>query len=123
MSDLLKPRRFGLDAGDNPAQNQPKYDDEAFAKKYPYLAEFLQREWWSEDKSLPVNQRARDKGSIILFCEEGMFKACLSDKDAGAVAFISKKVFTGLLEAIEKGLREDTLDWRLSQQGKQRVKK
>lgn len=123
MEGQLKPRRFGLNAGEVPALDQPSYDDPAFLKKYPLLAEFLQRELWTREEDVPWTDRVRQKGTLILFCEEGQFKACLSDKDSEAVAFASKKSFQALLETLEKGLANDSLDWRLTAAGKGKKRK
>lgn len=85
--------------------------DETFVKKYPLLSEFLTRVVWEPGQP-------REKGSLFLFAEDGCFKACLNDKDSLQVAFLTSTTFTALLDAVEKGLAKDTLDWRLSTQGK-----
>lgn len=99
-------------AGYTPAS----YGDESFAKKYPLLLEFLTRELW--EPGVP-----RQRGTLFLFCEDGVFKACLNDKDCDEVSFVTKPTFTALLDAVERGLANNTLDWRLSTQGKARRKK
>lgn len=116
MSGMLVPRRQPGDGRGGPGADAPKYTDGQFSKAYPVLAEFLQREFWDE-------QTPRAKGSMILFCEDGVFKACLSDKDADMVAFVSKGSWDALLKAIERGLAENTLDWRLTQAAKARRRK
>lgn len=85
--------------------------DEAFTKKYPTLAEFLTRVLWEPGQP-------REKGSVFVFIEDGMVKACVNDKDSLQVAFVSSVTFAGLWDAIEKGLAKDSLDWRLSTQGR-----
>lgn len=85
--------------------------DEAFVRDYPTLAEFLTRVLW--EPGVP-----REKGSVFVFYEDGVFKACLNDKDSLQVAFTSSTTFTGLWKALEKGLKANSLDWRLSTQGK-----
>lgn len=110
---LLQPRRFGVGEGELPGFDQPKYEDSSFEKKYPVLAEFMQRRLWDKDK-------LRTPGSLVIFCEEGLFKVCLNDKDSCSVAFVSKKSFQEALEAAERGLKEDKLDWRLTAAGKQK---
>jgi len=90
--------------------------DGKFTDKHPTLVEFLTRVVW-EDGS------PREKGSVFVFIEDGMVKACLNDKDSLQVAFVSSVTFAGLWEALEKGLRDDTLDWRVSSQGKSKRSK
>jgi hypothetical protein len=74
-------------------------------KKYPTVLEFVSLRRW-EDGTVRVC------GTLLLFVDMGMWKACLHDKDASASAFVSGKTPGALLEAMEKGLREDSLDWR-----------
>lgn len=90
--------------------------DPKFLKDYPVLAEFLMRVLWEPGQP-------REKGSVFTFFEDGMFKACLNDKDTGQVAFLSSSSFAGLWEAVEKGLAKNALDWRLSTQAKNRRSK
>lgn len=72
----------------------------------PTLFEFLtQRDW--PDGSL------REPGTLLVFTEDGHFKACLNDRDSGHSAFASGRTPTDLLEVLEKGLTENGLEWRL----------
>lgn len=112
----LKKRTWGVGSGDAPSVSQAVYNEEEWLKKYPLLLEFLTRSLWGEGDF-------RKPGSIILFAEDGQFKVCLNDKDADGIAFVSKTTIKGVLEAAEKGLREDTLDWRLTAAGRQRKRK
>jgi len=54
--------------------------------------------------------------SLAIFTEDGILKACLSDRDAGRVAFVAGVDLSGVLAALEKGLAADQLDWRVSRQ-------
>jgi len=116
MSDFLKRRGPRLENGQATGYSPSSYGDESFAKKFPVLLEFLTREFWEPGQP-------REKGSIILFAEEGVFKACASDKDSMEVAFVTKATFSGLLDALEKGMANGSLDWRLSTVGKARKRK
>lgn len=64
--------------------------------------------------------KARVTGSLSLFCEEGKFKASINDRDGGHVAFLSGDSLWGLLEAIDRGLKSGSLDWRVSQFAKKK---
>lgn len=59
----------------------------------------------------------RVTGTITLLFEEGMAKAALNDRDAGCSAFVSAKTYTSLFDRIEKGLCEDSLEWRTKRDG------
>jgi len=78
------------------------------AEAFPQLIEFLVATRY-EDGS------PRVLPSLTIFYDAAALKACLNDRDQGLVAFISAASLTGLLEALEAGLSDDTLDWRLSQ--------
>lgn len=76
--------------------------------RYPHLWEFL----WDvvfDDGS------KRTPGSVVLFRDSLRLKACLSDKDADLVAFVTADTPDALFEALEVGIRDDTLDWRRQQ--------
>jgi hypothetical protein len=90
----------------------PLADPDA-VKKFPTLVEFLTRVQWAPDQP-------RQKGSIFLFIEDGMWKCCCNDNDAELVAFVTKTALAELLPAVEKGLAGNTLDWRPSSRGKAR---
>jgi len=81
--------------------------DEAFTKAHPALWEFLTLTRW-EDGS------PRETGTLFIFVEDGGLKVAVNDREGGLVAFLTSKTFKGLLEAVEKGIREDRLDWRRS---------
>lgn len=82
--------------------------DSEFEKKHPTLWQFLTDSSWS-------NGEARETGSILIFLQEGMWKAMVKDKDSGMIAFVTKNTFKTLLEAIERGLVDEKLDWREDQ--------
>ena len=72
---------------------------------FPNLFSYLTQDTW-EDGSTRVTS------TVLFFVERGELKCCLSDRDAQRSAFITGSDFQGLLEAVESGLEEDTLDWR-----------
>lgn len=75
------------------------------ALQLPALWEYLTLCEWEDGKE-------RETASLTVFFGEGLLKACISDKDAGLVAFVSGESLEGLLQALERGLAEGTLDWR-----------
>lgn len=82
--------------------------DSEFEKRYPTLWAFLTDSKWSTGE-------ARETGSILIFTQEGQWKAMVKDKDSGYIAFVTKNTFKSLLEALERGLVEEKLDWREDQ--------
>lgn len=71
---------------------------------YPVLHDFLTLQG--------CEGKARKVGSVSLFAEDGKWKAALNDRDGGLVAFCSADSFAGLLEALDRGLKSGSLDWR-----------
>lgn len=105
MAGLIKRRGKGDAAKEKIQAFTIETQDSAFAKSYPALAEFLSLETWGEGE-------ARTRGTLTIFWEEGMFKASVNNRDSEEVAFVAKQAFKGLLDAVEKGLAADSLDWR-----------
>jgi hypothetical protein len=85
--------------------------DESFVAAYPALSEYLTLEEWEPGKP-------RKTSTIVWFVEQGLLKACINDRDASQVAFVSAESLTGLWEALEEGLAMNSLDWRFSKGGK-----
>jgi len=79
--------------------------DPFFAEKYEALHEYLTLSVWEDGSS-------RMTSTISLFTDNGQWKARLNDRDEGTVAFVAAEGFIALLEALETGLRDGTLDWR-----------
>jgi len=117
MSKFIKRRERGNASAKALATADLETADATFAKKYPALAEFLALEQW--DQETP-----RQRGTLTLFFEDGAFKASVNDRDSESVAFVTKGSFQALLESVEKGLAQSTLDWRgWSKKGKQGARK
>lgn len=117
MPQFLKRREHGEQAKKAMAEAGIEAADPVFAKAHPALSEFLSLEEWE-----PGVERAR--GTLTLFFEDGCFKASVNDRDGERVAFVTKRGHKALLDAIEKGLATDSLDWRQSwQKGKGKGRK
>jgi hypothetical protein len=74
-------------------------------KKLPLLNEFF-REGAYEDGA----KRARP--TLLLFIEDGMWKARLLDRDNDEAAWLSANTLIELLERFEGGLGMEGLEWR-----------
>lgn len=80
--------------------------DEFLARNYPTLHEWL--------TLCGLGGTQRKTGTILVFAEEGKWKACTNDRDGGFYAFTSADSLEGLLGALERGLKGGGLDWRKS---------
>ena len=79
--------------------------DPRIQEGYPALFEFLTATAWDE-------KTKRKPGTALLFAEEGRWKLCLVDKDAGRVAFLAADTLADLAAVAEDKLVEDTVEWR-----------
>lgn len=102
MAKFLQ-RRAAADADDGPCYDVPEPGKPM--DKLEALFEFLTLTEWEDGET-------RERGTLIVFVEDGMWKACLSDKDSGRTCFYSSVAFDQLLAGLDKGLRQDSLEWR-----------
>jgi len=94
----------------------PLVADAVFEKAYPALFEFLSATEWDTDID-------RTTGTLLLFCEEGMFKCCLNDRDGCLKTFMAAESFEALLQSVNNGLIRGSLDWRREKQPQRRGKR
>jgi len=87
------------------AKGSPPAIDPAFASQHPALLEYLTLDRFDDGSR-------RETASITLFFGDGSFKACLNDRSNKRVAFVSADSPIAVLGALEKGIQEDSLDWR-----------
>lgn len=94
------------------------FRDARWEKRYPNLWEFVSRVLWpAGEGGSPPESAPRVPGVLIVFVDEGgLLKGCLSDKDTGMVAFVAADGLEGILDALERGLAKDSLDWRPSRE-------
>lgn len=102
--------------GDRGGSARPSWTEQSL-KRWPGLFEFLTAVEYSPGDS-------RTPGSVTLFAEDGQegCKACLNDKDQEQSAYVTGAGPLEALDALEKGLQKDSLDWR-SWRGKKGVAK
>jgi len=79
--------------------------DVAFMRAMPALLEYLTLRSYD-------NGQPRQTACMTVFCEHGLFKICLNDRDAQQSAWASAETFQGALVALESGLVEESLQWR-----------
>jgi hypothetical protein len=91
----------------------------ALSKQVPSLIEFLSQSTWEDGTS-------RQTGTLTVMVHDGVLKAAVNDRESSSSAFVSGKSFTSLLKAVDKGLAEGSLDFRVKvpytpQRGKKRT--
>ena len=87
--------------------------DVTLASTCPTLACYLGADSWPDGE-------VRQRSTLIVFYEEGQYKACLSDKDTCMTLWASARSFEGVPEALEARLTEDSPDWRKQRPQKKR---
>jgi len=88
-----------------PRESGPLFVDTAFEDRFPALVEYL-RETQQEDGS------PRQTATMMLMVDAGRLKVWFNDRDNRRAAWLTGSTFDGLLESLEVGLQEDSLDWR-----------
>ena len=78
--------------------------DPAFETEYPALAEYM--------TLCLVDGKDRLTSTLIVSCDEGRWKGCLSDRESNNVLWRSADTFQGLLEGLESVLASGKADWR-----------
>lgn len=79
--------------------------DASMGKSFPNLVEQLTEDRWEDGT-------AREVATLLVLCEDGAWKACLSDRAMQRKAWVSAQSFMGLLGALETGLEGEGLAWR-----------
>lgn len=79
--------------------------DATFEGKHPFLAGFLAETKWEDGT-------ARETGTVLVFCDDGVLKCCLNDRDQKRVCFLTASTWDGLVGKVEEGLEEGTHEWR-----------
>lgn len=64
---------------------------------------------------------ARETSTLMLCWGEGRFRACLNDRAGQRSVWVSNLTLEACLDALERGLQTDSLEWRkMKQYGKRR---
>jgi len=83
--------------------------DDHFAKEWPSLFEMM--------TVTAVGKATRLTATLNVFCEEGLFKCFLNDREFDQSVCLSHRTLLGVLGALEGGLLAGDLPWR-TQKGK-----
>lgn len=79
--------------------------DETLRGWVPHIHDHLTEQVWEDGKR-------RMTSTLLIFCEGGMWKARLNDRAVKISAWVSGESWEALLEAIERGLAAESLEWR-----------
>lgn len=79
--------------------------DEQSTKRFPGLCEYLTQAEWPDGSP-------RELACVLVVCEDGVWKGCLSDKATDRSLWASAASISGVLEALEKRLASPSPDWR-----------
>lgn len=79
------------------------------SSQYPALWEFL-----TDGGPDPATGEVRETATLLLFRDQDVLKACLSDRETGRSLFVSASGLGGIFAAVEAAVRSDQPDWRRS---------
>lgn len=76
-----------------------------FSARFPALFEHLCSGAWPDGSP-------RERSTLLLSFSEDRFRACINDKARLKSAWVSNTSLGALLDALERGLQGDSLEWR-----------
>jgi len=82
--------------------------DHVFEDDYPTIMAFLKDEKF--DDGTP-----RMPGTISLFCKGGCLTFAINDRVRNVTAYVNAHTFVEALDLIERGIFDDSLDWKTKQ--------
>jgi hypothetical protein len=88
------------------AQNRAGSDEE-FREQYPTLYDYLTATCYDDDPKQP-----RVVSTLLVFCQDGCFKACLRDRAEAVCCWCAAPTFGELLSVLEREIAGDTAVWR-----------
>lgn len=102
---LAKPMMKKPDKQPVQAVEKANWVDSSFEKQWPYLASWLAEPVWDDGT-------VRQTGTLTVFVQEGILKACMNDRAMDRSCFISAPTMEALYDAMEAGLENDNHEWR-----------
>jgi len=82
-------------------------DDEHFRQSFPALSEYLTLDYWDDGTQ-------RRTSTLLVFCEEGVWKGCLNDRENERSCWATAETHDELLKALNERLANGTSEWRRS---------
>jgi len=96
----------GMYAGIEDGEREGVAFDENFATEYPVVAAFLCEQ--------SLGGKPRQTGTLLLFTEGGVWKACVHDRQTSRRAFVTGSGFRDLIHKIDDGLSGAGLEFSRS---------
>ena len=95
---------------DKNAESKPgrAASDEELRASHPELYDYLTCLYFDGDTSQP-----RATSTLLVFCQDGVWKGCLRDRAEGVCAWVAAPSFQCLLDVLDKELAGGTAVWRL----------
>jgi hypothetical protein len=87
------------------SQATPGPVDKGMTKVYPLIHAYLTEDSYDGGE-------VRERSTLLVVAEDGLFKACLIDKNIDATLWASGKVFDDMLACLETRLGDPGADWR-----------
>lgn len=81
---------------------------DAMAAKHPALWEFL-----TDGGPDPATGEVRETATVLLFRDQEVLKACISDRETGRQLFVSAAGLSTIFGALESALTSESPDWRM----------
>lgn len=100
---MALPRRAASATGGAPLP--PMWEDPYFKGDYPNLHAFLNDTKYDDGT-------ARLTGGLVAFCKMGSLTFAVNDNDRNLVAYVNAPTWAEALEAIDKGIADDSLPWK-----------
>lgn len=89
--------------------------DQGLEREHPAIHEYLTVKRFDDGTE-------RQTATLLVFCEGGQFKICLSDRDTSQTLWASGETLTDALEALEASLQSPSPQWRTSAGKRQKGK-
>lgn len=81
------------------------FNDANFKATYPTLSDYLTSTHY-EDRS------PRTTSTLLIFCENGVLRMCVNDRDNNRSVFFTSETVEGVLLSAENALATRTADWK-----------
>lgn len=97
-------------------QQNPAWDDPTFKDMYPNLVAHLTQTQWAD-------RSPRQTSTLTMYFDGFSMVVVLNDRDNERSAFFSGRDFTALLDVVEKGLSDDSCEWKARRSSQPRADK